>query len=53
MEKLIVLFFLFVLAGCAEQREVVKEEPTKYPNVPTYSIVIELEKEEAKWTQKK
>lgn len=53
MEKLIILLFIFLLGGCSDRVEIVRDKPTKYPNVPTYSIVIELEKEEAKWNQKK
>lgn len=47
---MIIVILSFLIAGCSPQNQV--EEPTKYPNVPTYGIVLELQKEEEKWKQK-
>jgi hypothetical protein len=48
---MIYILMLF-LASCSPAPEK-QEEFTKYSNVPPYSIVIEIEKEEKKWNQKK
>jgi len=48
--RIIVLALL--MAGCSEQAKE-PEQPTKYPNVPTYGIVLELQQEEKKWNQQK
>lgn len=48
--RIIVLALLLV--GCSGK----KEEPemvTKYPDVPTYGIVLELQQEEQKWNKQK
>ena len=51
--KLLLILLCFVFVGCSEQPAVTQEEPTKYSNVPTYWVVIELEKEEQRWMQQK
>lgn len=48
---IVIAFLALFLAGCSQQE--LPEEPTKYPNVPTYGIVLELQQEEQKWNQKK
>ena len=45
------LVFLFLLSGCTDVEK--QEILTKYPDVPPYSIVEEIKKEEEKWNQKK
>ncbi len=40
-----------LLAGCSPVEQ--KQEPTKYPEVPEYGIVFEIQKEEEKWKQKR
>lgn len=48
---MMIVILVLLLSGCAPQEKV--EQHTKYPNVPTYGIVMELQKEEEKWKQKK
>jgi hypothetical protein len=40
-----------MLAGCSPQGNT--QQATKYPDVPEYGIVFELQKEEEQWKQKK
>lgn len=51
--KLLLILICFVFVGCSEQPVVTQEEPTKYSNVPTYWVVLELQKEEERWMQQK
>lgn len=48
---MMIVVLALVLVGCAPQKQ--SEQNTKYPDVPTYGIVMELQKEEEKWKQKK
>ena len=47
-----VLILALLLSGCSSKQEE-QEVVTKFPNVPTYGIVIELQKEEEKWNNQK
>jgi hypothetical protein len=47
---MIAILFL-LLAGCTPQGST--QQATKYPDVPEYGIVFELQKEEEHWKQKK
>lgn len=48
---MMIAVLVLLLAGCSPQQQA--EQHTKYPDVPTYGIVMELQKEEEKWKQKK
>jgi len=47
-----IFILILLLASCSpvtkEQQEI-----SKYPNVPTYGVVFEIQQEEKKWNQEK
>lgn len=49
---MVVIVLVFLLAGCSKPAEQ-QDFKTKYPDVPSYGIVFDLQKEEEKWKQKK
>lgn len=48
---MMIAILVLLLSGCSPKEK--PEQHTKYPDVPTYGIIMELQKEEEKWKQKK
>ena len=49
---MVVIILVLFISGCSPTKNT-DDIKTKYPDVPTYGIVLEIQQEEEKWKQKK